>query len=121
MKYCLDCELPKSNKGKYCKKCGYKHRVRPKGLIYVIRIRNKGWFVNKGGWIDESGYRKIRVGKRQVREHVYVMEQNIGRRLEKHEVVHHVNGNKTDNRIENLRLMTKIDHDNLHRGRRLCL
>ena len=43
MKLCLDCKKPKSHKGNYCKPCGYKHRIRPKGLIYKIVVENKGW------------------------------------------------------------------------------
>jgi hypothetical protein len=37
-------------------------------------------------------------------EHRYVMEQAIGRRLTEIEVVHHINGDTQDNRIENLEL-----------------
>ena len=55
MKYCLDCNEPKSNKGKYCKKCGYKHRTRPSGLKYKIVATNKGWF-KKGVWSHEKGW-----------------------------------------------------------------
>ena len=45
MKFCLDCKKPKSSrKGNYCKKCGYKHRTRPRGLKYKIVSENKGWF-----------------------------------------------------------------------------
>jgi len=35
MKKCKDCGALKSNKGLYCKKCGYKHRTRPVGLVYI--------------------------------------------------------------------------------------
>jgi len=43
-KICLDCRGIKSDKGLYCKKCGYSHRNRPKGLKYNLRMVNKTWF-----------------------------------------------------------------------------
>lgn len=43
------------------------------------------------------------------------MEDYIGRKLNKDEVVHHINEDKLDNRIENLQLMTRGEHSKLHR------
>jgi len=45
MKFCLDCgETVKSFYATYCKNCGYKHRMRPSGLKYDIKVQNKSWF-----------------------------------------------------------------------------
>lgn len=50
-----------------------------------------------------------------VMEHRLVMEQTIGRYLEAHEQVHHINHVRDDNRPENLQLMADIhEHRRLH-------
>lgn len=49
-----------------------------------------------------------------VLQHRLVVERNIGRFLTENEVVHHENGDKTDNRFENLRVMTTSEHCAFH-------
>lgn len=46
--------------------------------------------------------------------HKVLMEREIGRYLNPDEVVHHINHIRDDNRIENLRLMSKHDHMSIH-------
>ena len=49
-----------------------------------------------------------------VAEHVVVAEQQLGRKLRRNEVVHHINGKKDDNRSENLYVTTPSKHYKLH-------
>lgn len=47
--------------------------------------------------------------------HRAIMEGVLNRKLSPKEIVHHINGNKTDNRPENLELMTRAKHMEHHR------
>jgi hypothetical protein len=49
-----------------------------------------------------------------MREHIIVMENHLERKLQKGEVVHHIDGNKTNNDINNLDLCSVVEHNNCH-------
>lgn len=53
-------------------------------------------------------------GGKYIYEYRLVAAEKIGRPLTADEIVHHVNGDVTDNRPENLEVMTQSDHIKRH-------
>ena len=62
-----------------------------------------------------SPYETKTVNGRERPVHILLMEKILGRELNKNEVVHHINGDKQDNRPENLQVMTRAEHTALHK------
>lgn len=65
----------------------------------------------------EDGYVQIldptkETGSRYILEHRLIVEQSLGRKLKREEIVHHLNGVRDDNRIENLVVVTADTHEN---------
>ena len=83
-----------------------------------------GRIVNDRGYVliyvdDDDEFACMRMaGKHYVYEHRLVVAKHLGRPLKSHEIIHHVNRVKDDNRIENLEMMDRHEHAITHKWRK---
>ena len=104
-------------KGRQISKEWTEKRVASLKMSGLLRGENhKNW--RGGRWTDPFGYIRNPLyrgrGRSTVLEHRRLMAEHLGRPLEPNEIVHHINEIKTDNRIENLTIMTRSEHARLH-------
>jgi len=88
-------------------------RLNPNNKAYKDKI-----FVSEYCYLYKPEHPNAIKKGRYIAEHRYVLEQKIGRLLTKNEIAHHINGNKEDNRQENLELLTIIEHNQYHAKKR---
>ena len=100
----------KQGRGKYCS-MACKHKGQSKA------IGGKNHYKWQGGVSMHNGYRLLTQPDHPfcnkdgyVREHRLVMEKHIGRYLKPEEVVHHINGDRLDNKVENLQIISVEEH-----------
>lgn len=96
---CPGCESLKKPKSLVCDSCARKRRGEESSSWKGGRIIRPDGYV----WVYKPDDPRANCG-RYMREHTLVLEEFLGRKLVRGETAHHRNGDRADNRIENLEL-----------------
>lgn len=105
----------KLKNAKYCPECRQKNRLITYKKPFKKNDSPKPKRKDGQGTITHAGYKYItRVGHPnsyrdgKIGEHTFIMSEFLGRPLSKQESIHHKNGIRHDNRIENLELWSRF-------------
>jgi hypothetical protein len=88
-------------------------KVWNKGLTKKDDVRIKGGRISKGFFIGTEGYAYIYLNGKLQKAHRYLWEKENGKIPEGH-IIHHIDGNKLNNNLSNLKLMSRSEHSKLH-------
>ena len=74
------------------------------------KARNNSPIMARKGKTEKRQYKQITINGKRVRLHRFLMEIELGRKLESWEHVHHIDGNHLNNNIENLEVLSNSEH-----------
>ncbi len=122
-RFCKECNIniTKLKWKKLCSSCSINNRKKHSKIYYDKHLKkSKGPLDLTTPFFTPTGYARVRIG-RDNKGHIvwrgrarHLMEQKIGRKLETWEEVHHINENTSDDKIENLQILSITKHHQLH-------
>jgi hypothetical protein len=136
MKICAECgerleRREKEHQGRFASRRFCSVRCSAAYGSRAAQVKAQARAVGMGKIIERNGYKMVwlrdrpaypsqaNASGRYVYVHRLVVEEELGRSLGRKEIVHHINGDPLDNRIENLALLTsQAEHRKIHGGAR---
>ena len=97
---------------RYCSRpCAWKNNGGKNRALVAVWWKNRKGYIEGRVWENDKPVR--------YKFHRWIVEQRLGRQLRKDEDVHHINGIKDDNRLDNLEIIGRAEHTiRTHTGRR---